>query len=438
MISALKQNISFIQLKLSDWALGIADSVDKVIAHRMSGGEKTRLASPSAVLMLNGRHFELVNPVCPVCGSRWVTKQEFRKRTPKLGDIGKVEIYMRRYKCRRCGRRFTTRLEGVVRPNDQYAVLVKDFVKASIAKGYSSLSDLRFQVFASYGLLPSRQSIWNWIGGGERMELEYSGYYCYDEEYLMIDGERWYRLTLFDHIANVAVDEDIVETLESKEIEGFLRKALDGKPIRAITTDGRRDYKDVVKGLGAVHQSCVFHLIKGMLEDLYRYLGSKGIDPLERMAAARLATEFQEVFRSQSYEEAEKRFTRLLDSYQRMPSCLTRHISRVMVDFDRYTAFLRDPLISKTSNPVEEYYRHTSPEKVKRVYKTPHGLLRFLRMQSAFWMIRHGHITEEASRLIGLKLLGKRFAERNIKGLFSDRKRHFLKYWANPHKHPMI
>ncbi len=37
------------------------------------------------------------------------------------------------------------------------------------------------------------------------------------------------------------------------------------------------------------------------------------------MAAARLATMFQEVFRSRSIEEAEERFEELLDSYQRMP-----------------------------------------------------------------------------------------------------------------------
>jgi len=430
MISALKQNISFIQLKLSDWALGIADSMEAVIARRLSRAEKVRLTSPSAVLMLDGRRFELVNPVCPECGSNWVIKQEFRKRRPKLGDFGELVIHMRRYRCKRCSRKFTTRMEGVVKPNDQYAALVKEYVNASIAKGYSSLSDLRFQVFASYGLLPSRQTIWNWIGS-KRMELDYSGYYCYDEEYLMIDGERQYRLTLFDHITNVAVEEGIVETLESKEIDGFLRRALEGKPLIAITTDGRRDYQKIVKELGAVHQSCIFHLIKDMLKDLYRYLGKEKIDPVERMAAARLASEFQEVFRCESYEEAEKRFTRLLDSYRRMPLCLTKHISKVMLDFDRYTAFLRDPLISKTSNPVEEYFRHTAPEKVKHIYKSPRGLMKFLRMRSGFWMIRHGYISQEASRFIGLKLLGKRFAERDIEGLFSPRKRDFLKYWAN-------
>lgn len=257
-ISALKQGISFIQLKISDWAEGIVDSAEKVIARRLSRAEKVRLTSPSAVLMLDGRRFELVNPVCPECGSAKVAKQGFRKRNPKLAGFGELEIYMRRYKCKRCGRKFITRLEGVVRPNDQYASLVKEYVNASISNGYSSLSELQLQVFANYGLLPSRQAIWNWIRD-ETVELEYSGYYCYDEEYLRIDGERCYRLTLFDHLSNMVVEEGIAETLEAEEIDGFLRRALMGKPLAAITTDGRRDYKGMIEGLGAVHQVCVFH-----------------------------------------------------------------------------------------------------------------------------------------------------------------------------------
>lgn len=430
-ISALKSGLSFIQLKLVDWVDGVAGSAERVIASRLSRAEKVRLTSPSAVLMLDDRRFELVNPVCPECGSARVTRQEFRARKPRLAEYGELVIYVRRYRCKHCGRKFTTRMDGVVKPNDQYAALVKEYVNASISKGYSSLSELQLQVYANYGLLPSRQAIWNWIGG-EAVELGYSGYYCYDEEYLRVDGERRYRLTLFDHVANVAVEEGIVRTLAAEEIEGFLRGATRGKPLTAITTDGKREYKRIIKGLGAVHQSCVFHLMKEMLEDLYHFLGRVEVDAVDRMTAARLATEFQEVFRSQSYSEAEEKFEKLLDSYRGMPGCLRKHVDKVMLDFDRYTAYLRDPSISKTSNPVEEYYRQTSPEKVKRIYKTPHGLLKYLEKRAGFWAIRHGLLSLEASRFIGLKLMGKRFAEKSIEKLFSDQEETLPILLGNP------
>ena len=245
-ISALKQSLSLIQLKLSDFTSGLHESVDKIIADRLSRKNRASLTSTSAVLMLDGRRFELVNPLCPVCGSRRVTKQEFRARKPRLADLGELKIYMRRNRCKRCGKRFTTQLESVIKANDQYA---------SLSKGYSRLRELQLQVYANYGLLLSRQATWNWIENEKRkVGLQPSDYYCYDEEYLRMNGERRYRLTLFDHIADLAVEEDMVDNLEAGTIEGFLRQALRDKPLMGITTDGTRDYRAIVEGLGAVHQ----------------------------------------------------------------------------------------------------------------------------------------------------------------------------------------
>lgn len=107
-----------------------------------------------------------------------------------------------------------------------------------------------------------------------------------------------------------------------------------------------------------------------------------------------------------------------------------------MMDFDWYTAYLREPMVSKTSNPVEEYYRQTSLEKVKGNYKSPPGVMKYLGKRAGFWAVRHGLISAEASRFIGLKHMGKRFPEKGIERLFSDRKKHYLTYLAT--QSPMI
>lgn len=41
-------------------------------------------------------------------------------------------------------------------------------------------------------------------------ELEYSGHYLYDEQFLRLNGTKHYRLTLFDAILNIPVSERIV------------------------------------------------------------------------------------------------------------------------------------------------------------------------------------------------------------------------------------
>jgi hypothetical protein len=46
--------------------------------------------------------------------------------------------------------------------------------------------------------------------------------------------------------------------------------------------------------------------------------------------------------------------------------------------FHRYVEHLDDENIEKTSNKVENYYRQTNPEKIKKLYKTKNGILTFL------------------------------------------------------------
>ena len=56
--------------------------------------------------------------------------------------------------------------------------------------------------------------------------------------------------------------------------------------------------------------------------------------------------------------------------------------------------------------------------------------MKFLRKRAVFWTIKHGLLSPEVSRFIGLNHLGKRFADKRIETLFSKRKKHFLAYWT--------
>ena len=46
----------------------------------------------------------------------------------------------------------------------------------------------------------------------------------------------------------------------------------------------------------------------------------------------------------------------------------------------RYVQHLDDENIEKTSNKVENYYRQTNPEIIKKLYKTKNGILTFFRL----------------------------------------------------------
>ena len=60
---------------------------DKIITERFT--ERTRPHNINErLILLPGNHFDLVNPVCPFCGSNHVIKQEYYERNPILGEFG--------------------------------------------------------------------------------------------------------------------------------------------------------------------------------------------------------------------------------------------------------------------------------------------------------------------------------------------------------------
>jgi len=221
LLSALKNCIGFIQLKLSDF-FGGEPSIDRVLTERFTHMEKPYRVNKGLILLANN-HFELVNPVCPVCGSYQVTKQEYRRRTPILGEFGAQKVYLRRYRCIKCRKKFTTPLDSVVERNHRYVA-------------------------------PSHQSIKNWLGidDGKRIKSQianYSGYYCYDEQYIEIGGRKKYRLTLFDSILNIPVSEEIAENSAYKMVYG------PGKPIVLYNLESKGNplKRDTPKG-GIQHE----------------------------------------------------------------------------------------------------------------------------------------------------------------------------------------
>ena len=89
--------------------------------------------------LLSNNHFEYVNIICPNCDSYNVNKQEFRERNPILGEFSSQTIYLRRYLCKDCGKKFITSLDSVIKPHHRYANIYTDKIEVLIQTGYRSL-----------------------------------------------------------------------------------------------------------------------------------------------------------------------------------------------------------------------------------------------------------------------------------------------------------
>ncbi|RZB30853.1 MAG: hypothetical protein AEth_00807 [Candidatus Argoarchaeum ethanivorans] len=346
MLSTLKTNISQIQLLLSDFSNGVPEP-GKIIVERFLMDNKPYHVNKGVVLLLNN-HFELVNPICPYCGSYHVIRQEFRERNPILGEFGDCRISVRRYLCKKCGKRFVTQLNLIIEPNHRYASIFKEKIDGLVKTGYRSLRKLGEDLHTFFGISPSHQSIKNWLKIGDEKRInnhipDYSGYYCYDEQYIKIDGRKSYRLTLFDALLNIPIAEEIAKKIDYTTVYNFLKSVLADKPLITITTDHKRMYNSIIEKLGALHQLCIFHLFKMIGKDVYDRLKSKAVSYRNKIKLCIYFTKIKEIFRTYDLNIAIKRLNKLLDKYDDIPRVLQKWIrKKIIPDFERLNIFMRE------------------------------------------------------------------------------------------------
>jgi hypothetical protein len=143
--------------------------------------------------------------VCPRGSAERVTKQEFRSRTPILGSYGLQKLYLRRYRCTVCGKKFITPRHAVVVRCHRYAAAFKEVAARVTQTGYRPLWKPKEDLSTAFGIAPSHQAIHDWLVRDDERRIEtsashYSGYFCYAEQHIELAGQKRYRLTLFDSI----------------------------------------------------------------------------------------------------------------------------------------------------------------------------------------------------------------------------------------------
>jgi transposase-like protein len=386
-ISTFKRCVVSIQLKLSDCFSGKSTFGD-ALTEQLSVSRKRNLNECNELILHAGNRFEIHNPRCPDCDSSDVIKQEFYPRNLKLAEFGQQTVYVRRYSCKKCNKKFTTSLNAIVEKGHQYPRLYQKQVQESYKTGYSSFRHLKRIFHSLYGNSPSHQSICNWVAETTSISdnSKYSGYYCYDEQYLRINGKRFYRLSFYDSILDKPVHEEIFDDIKYHTVYSFIKKAIAGKPLHAITTDHRLKYKTILTRLKVNHQLCIFHLFKMIGKEVYKKLKSKLVSYRDKIRMCILFTEIKEIFRTCNLNIAIYRLEKLLKHLDEFPKIFHKSIQKICQDFNRLTLSMRDGLVSRTTNPVEKYYRNTIPDHLKRLFKTTKGTLCYLNIKKYYWI----------------------------------------------------
>jgi hypothetical protein len=187
----------------------------------------------------------LRDPECPDCGTGEVSQDGTYQRHPH----GRQPVRVQRYQCELCGSFSPS--HPAVEDDHRYPQAVTQLADAVDAFADSSLEAIQDILTVHYGVRPADQHIHNWVTEPTAEIVEndlpvYSGVYTYDEQYLTVNGNRAYRLTVYDELMRAPVAEAVVGACNKKTVREFLTTALAEKPTAVITTDGRSDYPEIV------------------------------------------------------------------------------------------------------------------------------------------------------------------------------------------------
>ena len=382
--NASNNSIVSIQLKLFD--LNDFKNALKEKIHAV----KTSYSPDKRVIITDTDKYEYLNPECSNCTSNDIVKEGNRKRIVNFPYSKKHKIFLKKYRCKNCGKYFQTELESILEKNKTYTKDFKEAILESLKNGYISSRKLakNFEIFWKYS--PSHQTIKNIIKQGENKRIIneidiFSGYYSYDEEYLSLNGEKAYRMTLYDTIFDYPVAEEISYNLKSATIKSFIAETTDNIPIECIITDHVPKYRAILDSLNITHQLCLFHFLK-MVTDLRKKELKKNKDnEIEKEKIKRECQELKEIFQTHDFNECLNRFNKFITNLTSDREYLVKFMSKhVLKNFKRMIQHFLDPLIERTTNKSENYFRQTDSDRIKKRFKTSEGILDFLYLKMQY------------------------------------------------------
>lgn len=378
----LETNIKTVQLKL-DQTQQLADSTIKNKIIRTLETISGRNGKPTLTIENDGR-ITYSDPACPNCHSKDLKKNGTQKRTLKGFFNTVLETRLQKYRCNDCRQPFKVNLSHIV---NNYGHYTNDLREQAV--GYSggralSLGESTELLQEVSGVKVSRETIRQWKNVKGKLiqtildtkDFKWSGIYSYDEQFIKIKGQLWYRCLLYDAILDRPVNDLIVPQRDEEQIIKFLKASLNDKPLSTFIVDSswylpilQREFPE------ASIQLCVVHAMRLAKRDFHEAAGQSPISKQDLPSELeKLLGKLWNVFlNSKTLEEAEEHFHKLyLDRFHY--SVKVRQRLELMADVFVYlTEYLVNPEVPRTNNPSESYFNRTCPARIKKKFQTPEG-----------------------------------------------------------------
>lgn len=406
----LINNMSDKQFKLTDF---VKDLAGKILESEKSKPEKITVYEDAEGVW----NYDI--PFCSHCNSRKVIKHDTVSRILYGENNVKKEVFIKRYKCKKCGRTFQVEFENY-EPYSHFPKHIKEDIVESEESGRSSLRKLVKDQKTYKNFNISHETIRKYLKVDTPLyylntEVELSGYYGYDAQWFPIDKKWEFRLVLFDLVNNVPVAEKICKKEDSKTVKKFIENSIPPHKRKAIVTDLKKDYDKIMRDLGFDHQHCTFHLRLNINEQIRKHLKQKEIkikaeykkqnsraSKYEIKKFCDKKTEnlkneindfkdlFFELFNQQTYTKALKFIDLLKNEMKNFPEPLKTYLTKnFFPEYKKFLLFLKKDhkvKLTQTNNQTENYIGNIMSKSLKRTFRTEIGFFSYIIHRINGWL----------------------------------------------------
>ena len=244
----------------------------------------------------------------------------------------------------------------------------------------------------------SHQSIENTILGVEiENKASYtneSGYHVFDIQYISINNEWKYRYAILDAKLNVPIADDVLPDQRYKTIEKFLLDNLEDRYVKSITTDGQKEFRQILSKNRLYHQLCIFHTKRGINQKIKRHIRKNKLTGEEKLKLFNEKHLIFDIFNSKTFDEARNKLNNIIEQKESLSKFFKRNILRKIRDFfSNYGLYLKNPNVPRTSNIVENYFSKTMGKSFKKIYRSIKGIKCRIAILSRRYTRRNGKAT---------------------------------------------
>lgn len=360
------------------------------------------------------------NPFCRHCYSRKVVKTGYNTRKLYTTNGEKIQVKVQRYYCKKCGKFSQTEFLEDYDPYSHFNK--KTLLKSNESKELENIS-LRnivkiHKIFNNISI--SHETVRKSLILADNLlyvnsDLELSGYYSYDVQWISVERVWFYRHVLFDLVNKMPVAELLSDNEKDETVQKFIKENIPTHKRKAIVTDLKKSYDGIMDNLGFKHQKCIFHLRLNVNKKIKTYLSEikqnyqrkykkecshasdykakkyseKKVKSLEKDIKEYNKLFFQ-LFEQQSYEKAINYIKLLKREIINFPIVLKEYlINNFFPNYQKYLNFLKKEhygKLDRTNNQLENYNGNTLPKSDKRKFRTLIGVFNHILHRIKNWI----------------------------------------------------